>query len=106
MKGQCNSGLVGIWRIHLDTVSQGYRAEKKCQCAVPILCHRSPRGGSWNLSDPEGPGVRLAPRRESVEIPARDFLVLQFPFSVALEPLRSGWQPSVKMPVCPESESV
>lgn len=58
------------------------------------------------MSDPEEPGVCLAPPGVSVEVPALFFLCLQFSFSVALEPLRSGWSPPLKMPVFPERESV
>lgn len=58
------------------------------------------------MSGPEEPGVRLAPPGVSVEVPALFFLSLQFSFSVALEPLRSGWSPLLKMPVFPERESV
>lgn len=58
------------------------------------------------MSGPEEPGVCLAPPGVSVEVPALLFLSLQFSFSVALEPLRSGWSPLLKMPVFPERESV
>lgn len=72
---------------------KGLGAEKKINASLS-----SPNppnsfcGGSQVRSVPEEPGVCLAPPGMSAEVPALLFsLSLEFPSSVALELLSSGW---------------